>query len=120
MVRLITHNLLACHAGKCSTSNSFPLSIVASAPLVERETEFNEAFLKGFLPKLEWHALLQAAKSLGIAEGLPENAPELDGDGMQEGGDFWKTLHRVLLEVFKCYTPIFEADLELIGRLDTC
>lgn len=102
MVRLITHNLLACHAGKCSTSNSFPLDIVSSADLVERESEFNEAFLKGFLPKLEWHALLQAAKSLGVAQGLPEEIPDLSDDAMNGNEDFWRTLHRVLLEVRLC------------------
>jgi hypothetical protein len=63
MVRLITHNLLACHAKDCNTNN-FPLAF-KDAQLEIREAEFNPEFLKGFLPKIEWTALVNTAREVG-------------------------------------------------------
>lgn len=62
MVRLITHNLLACHAKGC-TSNNFPLTF-EDAQVEIREAEFNGDFLRGFMPKIEWDALVQAAREV--------------------------------------------------------
>ena len=62
MVRLITHNLLACHAKGC-TSNNFPLQI-KDAQVELRDAEFNAEFLRGFMPKIEWNALVDAAKQV--------------------------------------------------------
>jgi hypothetical protein len=62
MVRLITHNLLACHVKGC-TSNNFPLTF-KDVEVEHREAEFNSDFLMGFLPKLEWPALVNAAKQV--------------------------------------------------------
>ena len=62
MVRLITHNLLACHAKGC-TSNNFPLQF-KDVTIELRETEFNPEFIRGFLPRLEWKALVGAAKEV--------------------------------------------------------
>jgi len=62
MVRLITHNLLACHAKGC-TSNNFPLAF-KDAQVEIREAEFNEDFLRGFMPKIEWDALVNAAREV--------------------------------------------------------
>ena len=62
MVRLITHNLLACHVRGC-TSNNFPL-IFKDVSIELREAEFNPDFLRGFMPKLEWRALVDTAKSV--------------------------------------------------------
>jgi multifunctional methyltransferase subunit TRM112 len=60
MVRLITHNLLACHAKNCTTNN-FPLQF--KDPKYEvRDADFSADFLKGFMPKIEWQALVNAAK----------------------------------------------------------
>lgn len=67
MVRLITHNLLACHAKGC-TSNNFPLTF-KDVEVELREAEFNGDFLLGFLPKLEWSALVDAAKQVYILLG---------------------------------------------------
>jgi multifunctional methyltransferase subunit TRM112 len=62
MVRLITHNLLACHVKGC-TSNNFPLKF--KDVLVElKEAEFNPDFLRGFMPKIEWSALVDAARQV--------------------------------------------------------
>ena len=62
MVRLITHNLLACHAKGC-TSNNFPLKLQDVAIEV-REAEFNPDFVRGFLPRLEWKALVHASREV--------------------------------------------------------
>ena len=64
MVRLITHNLLACHAKDCNTNN-FPLAF-KDVQLEMREAEFNPEFLKGFLPKIEWTALVDTAKQVRV------------------------------------------------------
>ncbi|PVF94606.1 Trm112p-domain-containing protein [Serendipita vermifera] len=92
MVRLITHNLLACHVRGCS-SNNFPL-IFKDVQIELREAEYNPDFLRGFMPKLEWRALVDTAKSLND-QSLPEVAPE-PGDISEE---FLKALHHVLLEI---------------------
>lgn len=62
MVRLITHNLLACHVKKCNTNN-FPLPF-QDAKIEVRETELNAEFLKGFMPKIEWKALVDTARDV--------------------------------------------------------
>ena len=62
MVRLITHNLLACHAKGCN-SNNFPLAF-RKAQLQIREADMNVDFLKNFYPKLEWNALVETAKQV--------------------------------------------------------
>ena len=59
MVRLITHNLLACHAKGCTTNN-FPL-LLEDIQIELREQEFNPDFVKNILPRLEWRALVDAA-----------------------------------------------------------
>ena len=62
MVRLITHNLLACHAKGC-TSNNFPLRL-EDAQIALREADFNPDFIRGFMPKIEWNALVNAARQV--------------------------------------------------------
>ena len=90
MVRLITHNLLACHAKGC-TSNNFPLQL-KDVQVALREAEFNPEFIRGFMPKVEWNALVDAARQLGDTS-LPADQPEMVDD------DLLKALHHVLLEV---------------------
>ncbi|KAM5541603.1 hypothetical protein V8D89_004793 [Ganoderma adspersum] len=90
MVRLITHNLLACHAKGC-TSNNFPL-LFQDVAIELRDADFNADFLRGFLPRLEWPALVGAARQLGDTS-LPPEQPEMLDD------DFLQKLHHVLLEI---------------------
>ncbi len=111
MVRLITHNLLACHAKGCTTNN-FPLQL-KDVTIELREAEFNPDFVSGFLSRLEWTALVNAAKEvcalpefsrefieqlfLNLQLGdtsLPPELPDMVDD------DLLKNLHHVLLEVF--------------------
>jgi len=68
MVRIITHNLLACHVKKCNTNN-FPLLFV-DAKIEVREAEFNAEFLKGFMPKIEWKALVDTARVVSLLYSL--------------------------------------------------
>lgn len=101
MVRLITHNMLACHVreyippfkltpGNC-TKDNFPLPF-SDVELVVRPAEPNLDFLRRFLPKLDWAALVDTARSLGD-ETLPDEMPEEWTD------DMLLALHHVLLEV---------------------
>lgn len=62
MVRLITHNLLACHAKNC-TANNFPLRF-QDASVAHRDADFNADFLRGFLARIEWVALVDAARQV--------------------------------------------------------
>jgi multifunctional methyltransferase subunit TRM112 len=77
MVRLITHNMLACHVrkypwvlhetqcsqiGNCNKDN-FPL-VFSDVELVIRPAPENYDFLRRFLPKLEWNALVDTARSV--------------------------------------------------------
>ncbi|KAH8990551.1 Trm112p-domain-containing protein [Lactarius akahatsu] len=78
MVRLITHNLLACHAKGCTTNN-YPLKF-SNVKLALREADFNPDFLRGFLPRIEWDALVQASRERCSTT------------------DLLKQLHHVLLE----------------------
>ncbi|UZJ51281.1 hypothetical protein CBS101457_000601 [Exobasidium rhododendri] len=95
-MRLLTHNLLACHSRSCTqTSNNYPLQC-REVKLELQETEYNEAFLRGFLPKLEWDALIKTAKELGDTS-LPEKSPDINDPMMDE--EVLKNLHRVLLEM---------------------
>ncbi|PWN90235.1 Trm112p-domain-containing protein [Acaromyces ingoldii] len=99
-MRLITHNLLACHARTCTqTSNNFPLRFEQITKLELIEADFNEAFVRGFLPKVDWDALVSAARSLGsdVGEGLPKSAPDLDDPMLDQ--ELLKKVHHVLLEM---------------------
>jgi multifunctional methyltransferase subunit TRM112 len=112
MVRLITHNLLACHVKGCTTNN-FPLKLT-NIELALREAEFNPDFLRGFLPRIEWDALIQASREVSNTPlfhmdsakwiviiymykvgdtSLPVERPEMLDD------DLLRHLHHVLLEV---------------------
>lgn len=104
-MRLLTHNLLACHAKGCgSSSNNFPLQL-QNVQLELIEAEYNDVFLRGFLPKLAWPALFTTARqvrTLGInrqlgVETIPENPPDFLSTPPSE--EFLRALHHVLLEV---------------------
>ncbi|KAF9005131.1 hypothetical protein BDQ17DRAFT_1240737 [Cyathus striatus] len=90
MVRLITHNLLACHVGGCN-SNNFPLEF-KDVQIELREAEFNADFVRAFLPKIAWKALVDTARQLGDTS-LPDEQPTMIDD------EFLKNLHHVLLEI---------------------
>lgn len=93
MVRLITHNMLACHVSKLHsfipsahhpelyrtdlslfffpencTKDNFPL-VFSEVELVERPAPINPDFIKRFLPKLDWKALVDTARSVSMSRG---------------------------------------------------
>ncbi|KAK0538573.1 hypothetical protein OC842_001266 [Tilletia horrida] len=95
-MRLLTHNLLACHAKACaSTSNNFPLQL-ENVQLEVAEVDMEEDFVRGLLPKIDWRALVLTARTLGDSS-LPEQEPDLN-DPMLDAA-LLKALHHVLLEV---------------------
>ncbi|KAI8851453.1 Trm112p-domain-containing protein, partial [Chytridium lagenaria] len=89
LARLIVHNVLMCNAKGC-TSNNYPLKI-EEAELETLEVEYNENFLRRFLVKLDWPALVQTAFLLGIDQ-LPQDLP-VDFDEELLG-----RLHRIIME----------------------
>ncbi|RKP11382.1 hypothetical protein BJ684DRAFT_5120, partial [Piptocephalis cylindrospora] len=90
-MRILTHNMLQCHAAGC-TSNNFPLRLEEVE--VERdEVEVNAPFLIGLLPKLDWPALLATAEQLGFV-GLPDTIPE----EVEANESFLEQLNSILLE----------------------
>ena len=79
-MRLLTHNLLACHAKTCgASSNNFPLAL-RNVQLELIEAEFSPDFLRGFLPKLDWTALVTTARQLGDTS-LPDAQPPAEDFG---------------------------------------
>ncbi|KAI0919894.1 hypothetical protein AcV5_001844 [Taiwanofungus camphoratus] len=114
MVRLITHNLLACHAKGC-TSNNFPLQF-KDAQIEIRDAELNPDFLRGFIPRIEWAALVNTARQLGDTS-LPDEPPAMLDD------EFLQKLHHVLFQVC-CANFLISGSLALptheTFRADTC
>ncbi|KAG7529010.1 hypothetical protein FFLO_05833 [Filobasidium floriforme] len=94
MVRLITHNMLTCHVKNC-TKDNFPL-VFENVELEVRPAEANLDFIKRFIPKLEWDALVQTARSIG-EDSLPEQMPE--DKATLESEEFLQKLHHVLMEI---------------------
>ncbi|KAJ8585210.1 Trm112p-domain-containing protein [Rhizopogon salebrosus TDB-379] len=90
MVRLITHNLLACHVKGCTTNN-FPL-VFQDVQVELQESEFNPDFVRNMLPRLEWTALVNAAQQVGDTSLPPEQPDMMDDDLLQK-------LHHVLMEI---------------------
>ena len=82
-MKLLTHNLLMCNAKKCG---QYPLQLNAEKT-EELEVEYNEDFVKGILPKLDYPVIVEQARRLNI--GLPLTIEEVD----------LKLLHKVLLGI---------------------
>lgn len=99
MVRLITHNLIACNARTCSPPHNFPLRFQDVKSIEIRETDFDRSFIQGFLNKLDFHALLYASRALGDA-GLPDSIPTEQFDHPDQIPDeTYAALHHALLEI---------------------
>ncbi|KAK9126847.1 hypothetical protein Scep_015693 [Stephania cephalantha] len=92
-MRLLTHNMLSCNIK--GVTNGFPLRIEVEKSM-EKEVDFNIDFLKSIFSKVEWTALVDAARSLGYNE-LPEEVA--DSSTMLESSDFLKKFHHALLEL---------------------
>ncbi|MCL7031808.1 hypothetical protein MKW94_002768 [Papaver nudicaule] len=90
-MRLLTHNMLSCNIK--GVTNGFPLGLEITKREI-KEVEFNSDFVRNMFAKIEWKALVNAAKSMGYEE-LPE---EVDSS-MLESDEFLKRFHHALLEL---------------------
>ncbi|PIA52154.1 hypothetical protein AQUCO_01000199v1 [Aquilegia coerulea] len=90
-MRLLTHNMLSSNIK--GVANGFPLGLEVQK-FVEKQVDFNPDFLKNMFPKIEWKALVTAAKTMGYAE-LPEEVES----SMLESEDFLQKFHHALLEL---------------------
>ena len=60
-MKILTLNFLTCAVRACKTSPAaFPLRC-KDAALEQQEIEYNEAFLRNVLPRVEWDALRKTA-----------------------------------------------------------
>ncbi|XP_009145357.1 multifunctional methyltransferase subunit TRM112 homolog A [Brassica rapa] len=95
-MRLITHNMLSCNIK--GVTNGFPLKIEAEK-VIEKEVDFNPEFLRHMFAKIEWKALVEAARSLGYAE-LPEDSSDATAiESSVDDESLLKKLHHALLEL---------------------
>ncbi|XP_068309570.1 multifunctional methyltransferase subunit TRM112 homolog A-like [Pyrus communis] len=90
-MRLLTHNMLSSNIK--GVTNGFPLRIEIEK-VVEKPVDFNPEFLRNMFPKIEWKALVNAARSMGYVE-LPE---EVEPSTLYSE-DFLRKFHHALLEL---------------------
>ncbi|KAF4400896.1 hypothetical protein G4B88_004439 [Cannabis sativa] len=64
-MRLLTHNMLSSNI--IGVTNGFPLRIEV-VKVVEKEVELNPDFLKSMFSKIDWNALVKAARSIDYTE----------------------------------------------------
>lgn len=91
-MRLLTHNMLSSNIR--GVVKGFPLGIEAEK-VVEREVELSAEFLRGVFPKIEWGALVAAARALGHPDLIPGEADA----SMLASDDFLRRFHRALLQL---------------------
>ena len=77
-------------------TQGFPLKIEVTQ-VKEEEAEYNEDFVKNFIPKLEWSALVEGANAM-CATAAADLPAELT-DEHKADMEFLKKLHHILLEV---------------------
>mmetsp|Transcript_20156 Transcript_20156/g.24926 ORF Transcript_20156/g.24926 Transcript_20156/m.24926 type:complete len:144 (-) Transcript_20156:230-661(-) len=105
-MRLLTHNTLRNNSAEaCARKNGgFPLKITATEVRVDDCIDDNEggnydderqiAFVKNILGILDWPALVQGAKDMGLSTLPSQLTQELADDS-----EFLKALHHVLMNV---------------------
>jgi len=97
-MRLLTHNTMTNNAGDAK-GKGYPLKITAASVRVDENTgavdeERQISFVKGILPSLEWNALVQAARELGV-----NTLPATLTMEMAEDADFCKALYHILMNL---------------------
>jgi multifunctional methyltransferase subunit TRM112 len=90
-MKLLTHNMLACHIK--GVTNGFPFKIEATT-VATHEMDFDPDFLRHIFPRIEWAALREGAEALGAGP-LPEEVPP----ELLEDDAFLRAFHHALLEV---------------------
>ncbi|XP_021900659.1 multifunctional methyltransferase subunit TRM112-like protein At1g22270 [Carica papaya] len=91
-MRLLTHNMLSSNIK--GVTCGFPLHIEVEQ-VVEKEVDFNADFLRNMFSKIDWKALVGAARTMGYRE-LPDEAPE---SLALKSYEFLRKLHHALLEL---------------------
>jgi multifunctional methyltransferase subunit TRM112 len=90
-MRLLTHNSLRCNRKDVVTG--YPLKIHADNIEI-REAPCNREFIRDMIPNLNWPALVQATRDIGV-DTLPDNLePEL-----VEDNEFIDALHHILMNI---------------------
>ena len=90
-MRLFTHNFLQCHVRNCTASN-FPLRIL-DAEIDHKDTEYNADFMRAYINKIHWDALLKTVQELELGNELPAETPEEPYDDQ-----LLQQLHGILFE----------------------
>ncbi|MQL78326.1 hypothetical protein Taro_010768 [Colocasia esculenta] len=96
-MRLLTHNMLASNVK--GVVKGYPLRLEAEA-VAERPVDLNPDFLRHIFSRLDWPALVAAARSLpadhaGAGAALPDEADP----SMLDSDDFLRHFHHALLEL---------------------
>ncbi|MCJ1415027.1 hypothetical protein MMC32_001357 [Xylographa parallela] len=85
-MKILTTNFLTCAVKACKASPaSYPLHF-QDAELEQADMEYNPAFLRNILPRIEWDALRVTATELGFTS-LPVEKPDMSGGGGVAGQD---------------------------------
>eukprot|EP00803_Ostreobium_quekettii_P007174 evm.model.scf_705.2 EVM.evm.TU.scf_705.2 scf_705:13464-16792(+) len=90
-MKLLVHNMLQCQIK--GVTNRYPFKIEASQ-VEETEVDFSPDFLRRRFPMIQWGALVEGARSLGVT-----NLPEEVQESMLQDEDFLRRFHHALLEV---------------------
>mmetsp|Transcript_7361 Transcript_7361/g.14500 ORF Transcript_7361/g.14500 Transcript_7361/m.14500 type:complete len:124 (-) Transcript_7361:367-738(-) len=91
-MKLLTHNMLACHIK--GVKNGYPFDIEVEKTQIVN-ADYDPDFLVRMVPKLNWPAFLQGAKQMGLKPQLPN---EVTPD-MLNNDDFLQKFHHCLMEV---------------------
>ena len=73
-MKVLTHNMLQCHAKNCKTNN-FPLRL-ESCELQSPSQELNPEFLNTMRERIDFSALSKAASELNLEYPIDEQDPE--------------------------------------------
>ncbi|KAL3071302.1 hypothetical protein niasHS_014009 [Heterodera schachtii] len=103
-MKLLLHNFFSSNFLK-GVTNGYPLLLRATK--IERidGTEFNGDFVKKMMPRLDYPALLQAAKA--VDERAADELPKELGTDWEKDDDFLKKVHSLLVSY-----EIVEGELE--------
>ncbi|XP_078429663.1 multifunctional methyltransferase subunit TRM112 homolog A-like [Wolffia australiana] len=94
-MRLLTHNMLACNVK--GVVNGYPLRLEAEI-VAERAADFQADFLRHIFGRIDWKALVSAARSLP-EEHRVVDLPEEADPSMLDSEEFLRRFHRALLEI---------------------
>ncbi|KAH7727337.1 methyltransferase-associated protein [Aphelenchoides avenae] len=92
-MKLLTHNFLSSQFLK-GVSTGYPL-ILRATKVEKKDVEYNEAFTKRMIPKVDYSALRSAAVSIGEGTDLPEEL----GTQWESDESLLKKIHDLLVGV---------------------